>query len=64
VFENTGYNREYRVPYRKELSRKLGCENIGFLPKSATPIRVGPHGYFTQISITTPIVSALKNYYI
>ena len=25
-------------------------------------IRVGPPGYFTQISITTPVVSALKNY--
>jgi hypothetical protein len=26
-------------------------------------IRVGPPGHFTHISITTPIVSALKNYY-
>jgi hypothetical protein len=26
-------------------------------------IQVGPPGYFTHISITTPIVSALKNYY-
>ena len=30
---------------------------------SATVIRVGPPGYFTHFSITTPIVSALKNYY-
>ena len=29
---------------------------------SVTFIRVGPQGYFTHISITTPIVSALKNY--
>jgi hypothetical protein len=27
-------------------------------------IRVGPPGYFIHISITTPVVSALKNYYI
>jgi hypothetical protein len=26
-------------------------------------IQVGPPGYFTNISITTPIVPALKNYY-
>jgi hypothetical protein len=31
---------------------------------SAPLIRVGPPGYFTHIPITTPIVSALKNYYI
>ena len=29
---------------------------------SVTVIRVGPPGYFTHISITTPIASALKNY--
>ena len=29
-----------------------------------TRIRVGPPGYFTHISITTTIASALKNYYI
>jgi hypothetical protein len=28
-----------------------------------TVIQVGPPGYFTNVSITTPIVSALKNYY-
>ena len=28
-----------------------------------TLIRVGPPGYFTHISITTPIVPALKNDY-
>jgi hypothetical protein len=26
-------------------------------------IQVRPPGYFTHVSITTPIVSALKNYY-
>jgi hypothetical protein len=26
-------------------------------------IRVGPPGHFIHISITTPVVSALKNYY-
>jgi hypothetical protein len=31
---------------------------------SAPLIRVGPPGFFTHISITTPIVSAFKNYYI
>jgi hypothetical protein len=31
--------------------------------KSLAFIRVGPPGYFTHITITTPIVSALKNYY-
>jgi hypothetical protein len=31
---------------------------------SVTFIQGGPPGYFTHISITTPIVSALKNYYI
>ena len=30
---------------------------------SATVIRVGPPGYFAHVSITTPVVSALKNYY-
>ena len=30
---------------------------------SATVIQVGPPGYFIHISITKPIVSALKNYY-
>jgi hypothetical protein len=30
---------------------------------SAPLIQVAPPGYFTHISITTPIVSALKNYY-
>jgi hypothetical protein len=27
-------------------------------------IRVRPRGYFAHVSITTPVVSALKNYYI
>jgi hypothetical protein len=31
---------------------------------SAAFIRVGPWGVFIHISITTPVVSALKNYYI
>jgi hypothetical protein len=31
---------------------------------SATAIQVGPLGYFVNIPITTPIISALKNYYI
>jgi hypothetical protein len=31
---------------------------------SVTLIRVGPPGYFIHVSITTPIVSASKNYYI
>ena len=31
---------------------------------SVTVIRVGPPGYFTHVSTTTPIVSALKNYYV
>jgi hypothetical protein len=31
---------------------------------SVTFIQVGPLGYFINISITTPVVSALKNYYI
>ena len=31
---------------------------------SVTVIQNGPPGYFANISITTPIVSALKNYYI
>jgi hypothetical protein len=31
---------------------------------SVALIQVTPLGYFTHISITTPIVSALKNYYI
>jgi hypothetical protein len=30
---------------------------------SVTLIQVAPPGYFVYISITTPIVSALKNYY-
>ena len=30
---------------------------------SVTLIRVGPPGYFVHVSITTPVVSALKNYY-
>jgi hypothetical protein len=30
---------------------------------SVTQMGFGPPGYFTHISITTPIVSALKNYY-
>jgi hypothetical protein len=30
---------------------------------SVAVIQVRPPGYFTNISITTPIVSALKNYY-
>jgi hypothetical protein len=30
---------------------------------SAAFIQVGPPGYFTHISITTPVVSALKNYF-
>jgi hypothetical protein len=36
-----------------------------YICKSVTFIRVGPRGYFTYIStnVTTPIVSALKNYY-
>jgi hypothetical protein len=32
--------------------------------KSVTVIRVGLPGYFVHVSITTPVVSALKNYYI
>jgi hypothetical protein len=32
--------------------------------KSVTVIQGGPPGYFVHISITTPIVFALKNYYI
>jgi hypothetical protein len=49
---------------------KGGCGYNGGSPDveagkmPVTPIRFGPRGYFTQISITTPIVSALKNYYI
>jgi hypothetical protein len=35
-----------------------------YLYISVTVIRVGPPGHFTHISITTPIVPALKNYYI
>jgi hypothetical protein len=31
--------------------------------KSVTVIQVRPPGHFTHVSITTPIVSALKNYY-
>ena len=31
---------------------------------SVNLIQVGPPGYFIHISITTPIVSALKSYYI
>jgi hypothetical protein len=31
---------------------------------SVTVIQGGPPGYFTHISITTPVVSALKNFYI
>ena len=31
---------------------------------SVTVFKVGPPGYFTHISITTPIVFALNNYYI
>jgi hypothetical protein len=30
---------------------------------SVTLIRVGPPGYFIHVSITTPIASAMKNYY-
>jgi hypothetical protein len=30
---------------------------------SAPVVQVGPLGYFVNISITTPIASALKNYY-
>ena len=35
----------------------------GWMKMSVTVIRVGHPGYFIHISITTPIVSALKNYY-
>jgi hypothetical protein len=31
---------------------------------AAAVIRVGPPGYFTHVSITTPIAPALKNCYI
>ena len=31
---------------------------------SVAVIKVGPRGHFKHISITTPVVSALKNYYI
>jgi hypothetical protein len=37
----------------KELAFYTGATSVTF-------IRVGPQGYFTHISITTPIVSALK----
>jgi hypothetical protein len=34
------------------------------IPISVPLIQVGPPGYFIHVPITTPIVSALKNYYI
>jgi hypothetical protein len=37
------------------------CTATGII--SVPVIRVGPPGYFIHVSITTPIVSALKNYY-
>jgi hypothetical protein len=36
---------------------------IMYVCMSVTFIQVGPPGYFVYVSITTPIVSALKNYY-
>jgi hypothetical protein len=45
--------------YRFGLALKILCLWI----ISATLIQVRPPGYFTHVSITTPIVSALKNYY-
>jgi hypothetical protein len=42
------------------------CKHTCVLPASISVafIQVGPPGYFIYISITTPVVSALKNYYI
>jgi hypothetical protein len=48
-------------------SRKLialSCGSYYTTTTSVTAIRVRPPGYFTHVSITTPVVSASKNYYI
>ena len=37
---------------------------VGIIHTSVAVIQGGPPGYFARVSITTPIVSALKNYYI
>ena len=37
---------------------------ITYTHTSVTVIRFRPPGYFAHVSITTPVVSALKNYYI
>jgi hypothetical protein len=40
------------------------ARGIDINSKTVAFIKVRPPGYFTHISITTPIVSALKNYYV
>jgi hypothetical protein len=66
---NTGY-----IQHRKGLPQKLGSGKPAtfFLLYISFPravgismrfIQVRPPGYFTHVSITTPIVPALKNYY-
>jgi hypothetical protein len=39
--------------------------HVMYTPHTSVPVfRVGPPGYFAHVSITTPVVSAWKNYYI
>jgi hypothetical protein len=38
-------------------------ESKGLMCTSVPLIQVAPPGYFVHVSVTTPVVSALKNYY-
>jgi hypothetical protein len=60
------YNRgiiRYCTLYRTsiQLEEYTVSSKPAFIPVNY--IQVGPPGHFTHVSITTPVVSALKNYY-
>ena len=59
VHISTEYNHAHLPRLKKLLYRYLELSRL-----SVPLIRAGPPGYFIHISITTPVVSALKNYYI
>jgi hypothetical protein len=42
---------------------RMNTETMCVLSKSVNKIQFGPPGYFAHIYVTTPIVSASKNYY-
>jgi hypothetical protein len=48
------------VPYSVELYRSKNNINISYKPPT---FELDPQAHFTNISITTPVVSALKNHY-